>query len=442
VYDVELTVPDTHVVVGGGVLTAARDEAGGTRVYTYRAEDVHDFAWMADPWMKIATGKAHNVYGDVEVRVVHRPEQAAYAPRHVEAAVRTVEMFSKLFVPYPYAIITVIDPPGDASGSAGGMEYPTLVTTAGDVAIPRVWFAEQVTIHEVGHNWFQGMLASNEVDEAFLDEGINEYADGLVADDWFGPDRSTADSTLLRIGYYAQHRVMGDAQDLISPIATKSYEFAPGEYGAVTYGKTALAMKTLENIVGRDRFLAAMGLYARRFAFKHPTRADLFASLREGLGEDVGWFLEPAFLRPGGIDYRLGPILVRPERPPRGVFGDGDGRKVVPDDGDDERHAKEWRSEITVMNVGSVPAPVEVELRLADGTASREEWDGRGGWKRFEVVRPSRLVEVTIDPDGKVVLEHSVLDNSWRDPPQSGASWRAAARLGFWEQTILQAVGL
>ena len=78
--------------------------------------------------------------------------------------------------------MSIIDPPPDASSGAGGMEYPTLVTTATDSAFTPdgVRLPEVVTVHEVGHNWFQGILASNEVDEAWLDEGVNEYTNGLV----------------------------------------------------------------------------------------------------------------------------------------------------------------------------------------------------------------------------------------------------------------------
>src|SRR5262249_14331246 len=118
-----------------------------------------------------------------------------------EAARRTIETFGRLFGAYPWAVMSVIDTPM-AALNAGGMEYPTLVTTLGDVALAGVRLPEQVTVHEVGHNWFQGMLASNEVDEPFLDEGVNEYADGLVLDEMFGAGASEVNATWLHLGYY------------------------------------------------------------------------------------------------------------------------------------------------------------------------------------------------------------------------------------------------
>lgn len=439
VYDVVLDVPDTHVVVATGVLTAVDAAGEGRRRLTFRAEDVHDFAWMADPYMQVLHGVAD---GDVDVYVVHRPEQAAFAPRHLEAAIRTVETFGRLFYRYPWPSMTVIDPP-PAAGGAAGMEYPMIVTTAADHALtpPGVHLPEFVTVHEVGHNWFQGILASNEVDEAWLDEGLNEYADGIVLEEWKGADRSAIDRWGLRVGHYALESARGDLDELVTPIATRSYDFPTfAEYGAASYSKTAAALKTLEHVVGRDRFLLALGLYARRFAFTHPTREDLFATLEEALGQDVRWFLEPAFLRAAHVDFRVRVLETYRHHPPRGVFGEGDGRETrgeeeAPDTG-------EWGYEVLVVNQGEIPVPVEIELLFEDGAKERRAWDGRARWTRLEGTRPARLLEVAVDPDGKVVLEKERLENRIRRVPSRRAAWRAAARAGFWQQTLLQLWGL
>ncbi len=94
-YDVTLTVPDTHVVAATGMLVKARDNADATRTLTYRAEAVHDFVWMADPFMQTISGLARTSTGDVEVRVYFRPEQAEFAERHLAAGIGAIEQFSK-----------------------------------------------------------------------------------------------------------------------------------------------------------------------------------------------------------------------------------------------------------------------------------------------------------------------------------------------------------
>jgi len=446
VYDVTLTVPDTHVVAATGVLTAAVDNLDATRTLTYHAEDVHDFAWMADPYMEVISDTAVVDGRQIEVRVYHRPAQREFARRHLVAGIGSIESFSKLFVPYPWPIMSVIDPPPDASGSAGGMEYPTLVTTAADHAgfRPGVRLPEFVTIHEIGHNWFQGILASNEVEEAWLDEGVNEWADGVVMGMIYGERGSLVDWDGWSADYFHVARAaMKDLGKNPSPIATVPWKFVdPAAYSQATYEKTALALRTLGNVVGRDAFDAAMKAYAREWAFRHPTGRDLFAVLERELAQDLSWFIGPAFYGTGVADLSVRDSECRPKHEARGVFGDGTARKTVT-----ERDAPDtgaWVCEVVVVNSGTVPVPVDVEMHFADGTRQRETWDDRGAghWHRFEFERSSPLVEVELDPDGKVLLTDDFLDDQIRLHGDPAASYRAGARAAFWTQTLMQGFGL
>ncbi|MCB9572367.1 MAG: M1 family metallopeptidase, partial [Kofleriaceae bacterium] len=304
-YDVRLTVPTTHVVAATGVLTDTTDNPDGTRTLTYRAEDVHDFAWMADPYMQVISGQAKVGDHTVEVRVYHRPAQAAFARRHLAAGIGAIETFSRLLIPYPWPIMTVIDPPVGADGAAG-MEYPTLVTTAGDSWWARdgIRLPEYVTIHEIGHNWFQGMLASNEVDEAWLDEGVNDWADGEVIAELYGDRGGLVDWLGIQVELHrAMRAAAAPLASVPSPIATASWAFVDADaYGDATYRKTELALKTLENLVGRDTFLAAMKGYATTWAFRHPTGRDFFAAVEQGVGRDLAWFWGPVFYGTGSVD--------------------------------------------------------------------------------------------------------------------------------------------
>src|SRR5690606_30604087 len=119
---------------------------------------------------------------------------------HLQAAIGAVEQLSELLLPYPYAELTVIDPPPEAQAGAGGVEYPTLVTTQSDTPITPLGLRlpEYVTIHEVGHQWFQGMIATDEVAEPWLDEGVNEYIDAVVLARLYPDAAHTAESLALR----------------------------------------------------------------------------------------------------------------------------------------------------------------------------------------------------------------------------------------------------
>ena len=450
-YDVRLTVPDTHVVAATGVLTGATDNGDGTRLLTYRAEDVHDFAWMIDPYMEVLTGEAEVEGGTVQVRVVHRPRQREFARRHLAAGIGAIEELSKLLVPYPWPVMTIVDPPPEATG-AEGMEYPTLVTTAGDHVLYRrgVRVPEYVTIHEIGHNWFQGMLASNEVDEAWLDEGVNDWIDGVVMARLYGEKQSAvawmgwqAEAFRLRKALYPP---LGQQP---SPIATSARAFPDlSAYGQVTYDKTMHALRTLENLVGRDRFAAAMQAYARQWQWKHPTGRDLFASLQDSLGQDLRWFIGPAFHGTGAVDFAVRSATCQPQHAPRGVFGEGAGRRTV--GVDDSPGTGTWTCEVIAVNHGTIAVPVDVEFTFTDGSRQRVRWDDPGGWDardgsrwhRFELARSSPLAAIDLDPDGKVLLADHVTDDHVRLDPNHRAAWRAGARVGAWAQTAMQVVGL
>ncbi|HEY5922218.1 MAG TPA: M1 family metallopeptidase [Kofleriaceae bacterium] len=452
-YDVKLTVPSTHVVAATGVLVEAVESPGQTRTYTYHAEDVHDFVWMADPHMVVdrttgrtpIVGQAKLEDGTVEVRVYARKEQQEFARRHLHAAIGSIERFSHYFVPYPWPIMTIIDPPMDAMAGAGGMEYPTLVTTAGDSVFTRagVRLPEYVTVHEVGHNWFQGILASNEPVEAWLDEGVNEWADARVMQDLYGARANLidwrgwqADTARLRTAALAD-----EFKTLPSPIAAAAYVFADNKaYGIATYTQTLAVLTTLEKHVGSAKFFAAMKVYAKEFAFKHPTGRDLFSVLERELNMDLGWYFEPAFQQVGAHQLKVRTAECSAKTPPRGVMGDGPGRKVV---GETEAPATgTFLCEVVVQNTGPVHIPVDIELKFADGSTQREHWDDRGSgtWQRWTIERSSKLVEVRVDPDRKVLLGNPI-EYHRRLESDSSASRRASARIATWAQTFMQLVG-
>jgi hypothetical protein len=444
-YDVTLTVPNTYVVAATGVLTSATEAPGGTRTFTYRAEDVHDFVWMADPYMETLVGQAKLEGGDVEVRVVYRPEQADFARRHLEAGIGAIERFSAWFVPYPWPIMTIVDPPMDAASGAGGMEYPTLVTTAGDSVFsrPGVRLPEMVTVHEVGHNWFQGILASNEPVEAWLDEGINEWADARTMNDLYGPRTSAMDWMGWQAEYAALRRaVSSDPGSIPTPIATAAFAFPDGRsYAEATYASTMRALRTLEHAVGPSKLNAAMKVYATEFAFKHPTGRDLFDTLTRELGQDLTWFFGPVFHQVGGMKPAIRKASCRKAHPPRGIFGDGASKKTV-----GESEAPETGSyvcEVIVENTGTIHVPVEIDLKFEDGSSHSVSWDdrGAGNWKSFEFDRSSPLTEVRIDPKGKLWLDSPIRHN-YRVEGDGSASLRAAAWFASMTQTLMQIAGL
>ncbi len=183
-YDVNITLPKSYIIGATGVQTGETQNADETKTVAFHAEDVHDFAWTADPNFKVVDSEFDGSVGAVKVRLLTYEGHKSSWDRYITIMQQTMKRFDDWYGPYPYAQITVVDPPHGAE-EAGGMEYPTFIT--GDT----VWWAfkgeklfpEGVTEHEFGHQYWYGMVATNEFENAWLDEGINSYTEAKVLDD-------------------------------------------------------------------------------------------------------------------------------------------------------------------------------------------------------------------------------------------------------------------
>ena len=183
-YDVELTAPKGYTVGATGEQQGDPRETPEGLVHHYLQDDVHDFAWTAwDGYAKPLTGKwTHPGSPEVTVTVLYPPEYEASAKPAFDSTKAALTWFSDTLGAYPYKTVTAVIPPYNATES-GGMEYPTFFTTIGSrdytKELPLVDF---VTIHEFGHGYFYGILASNEFEEPYLDEGMNELWDMRMMD--------------------------------------------------------------------------------------------------------------------------------------------------------------------------------------------------------------------------------------------------------------------
>jgi hypothetical protein len=286
------------------------------------------------------------------------------------------------------------------------------------------------------------MLASNEPAEPWLDEGVNEWADGKVMRALYGDGASVIDW----MGWEAEtgelvRAVLDDASELPTPIANAAALFPDDRaYSQTVYGQTMRAMKTLERHVGPLKLAAAMKAYAKQFAFKHPTGTDLFDTLETELGMDLGWFFEPAFREVGGMRLRVRTARCWPAHLPRGVFGEGAAKTLVteieaPDTGS-------FECEVVITNAGVVHVPVVIRLAFADATSQEVTWDARGAehWKSFTVKASAPLTSVWIDPDDKIWLD-SPMEHHYRIAGNGDASLRAAAWFAAHAQTLMQVIG-
>ena len=195
-YDVSITLPEEFIVGAVGVLKNEIRNNDSTKILQYYAEDVIDFAWTASPKFLVYEDK----WEHVDIRLLVQPEHETSANRYLESAKYALQFFRDNLALYPYTTLTVVDPPfgGLASGS---MEYPTFITGGALWGFPEGFKGtEAVTIHEFGHIYFMGILATNEFEEAWMDEGVNTYFENRIMDHYYGEKTSMMDVMGYRAG--------------------------------------------------------------------------------------------------------------------------------------------------------------------------------------------------------------------------------------------------
>ncbi len=378
-YDVSIRVPEAYVVGASGI---QMDEtiADGFKTVRYQADDVHDFAWTASTDFL----EYNQQWRHVAIKALIRPAHKGQAQRHIDAAIVALERYDDWVGEYPYTTLTVVD----GIGGSNGMEYPTLITAGTTYGLP-TWsrFLELVTIHEFGHQYFYGLIASNEFEEAWLDEGMNSYIESRIMDDAYGPG-SVIEFGPLKVGDIAAQRLGYVKNDPSKgALFTHSWEYRMGDYSKSSYSKPATVMNTLERYLGWDvqhRFLKA---YYAKWKFQHPTTRDIQTVAEEVSGENLDWFFSQYVYGTAVVDYSI--------------------HSVRSTKNEDDRYA----STVRVRREQDGIFPMTLRVTLEDGTTEDFEWDGQDAWKDFKITRDSPVVEAFLDPENLVLLDINRLNN-------------------------------
>jgi hypothetical protein len=427
IYDVRLTVPTGWTVGATGVERGRRDEADRTTTHHYYAEDVHDFAWTTSPdYIERTERFSHAGLPPVAMRLLLQPEHSGQAERHFQATRAALRYYGEWFGPYPYPNITIVDPAWRSG--AEGMEYPTIFTAGTRWIAPgRVAEPEEVTVHEAGHQFWYGVVATNEFEDAWMDEGINTFATARVLEQSFGPQyysqRYFGDfvpwvfqgvplNRAVDGSYLAAYRESGRA-DVPS---TPTWRYWPSTAGAISYSKTALWMHTLERMLGWDTLREILSTFFERFAFAHPKPQDFFAVANEVSGQDLTWFFDQVHRSSSTFDYEVEDFSSEPARD-RGYLGDLSAPPTA-------ETSSTFRTRVLVRREGDGTFPVDVRVVLENRQEVRWRWDGRDRWRLFETDTPVRAVTAQVDPERTLLLDVNYTNNSRSLAPKG----RAAAR--------------
>lgn len=442
-FDVSLTVPKDYTVGATGEEIGEPIKSGDSVTHRFVQGDVHDFAWTADNQTAKPLEGVYEGAGSpkVKIKVLFTPEFAEDAAPVLKATIDSLTYFSQTLGPYPYKTVTVVCPPHNAD-EAGGMEYPTFFTAAGIKGVGPNTLAQVlldfVTIHEFGHGYFYGILASNEFEEPMLDEGMNEYWDSRMMGSR-KEDVHFAKPWLQRIGFdpFASWQALDRSQaGLTHPLdgtGSNSWNrYSTSSYGTV-YSRTMTLMLDLEHQLGVPVMEQAMKAYYARWKFRHPSIADLEESLAESSGKRavVESIFNQQVFAANKVDDAIEELESEEVLPLPGThFADGKWVEEKQDDIDTavKKQRKEWakthsdaeietagpfpyRTTVTLRRHG-VPVPETVVVGFADGTRERVEWDNDQRWQRFSWVKAARGISAELDPEQLHLLDADRLNNT------------------------------
>lgn len=410
-FDVSITLPDNFNFGSTGVVTQERRNGDGTKTITTHAEDVHDFAWTADPTTKIVEDDVQLPSGRKHIRMLMQPGHMSSTERYMQALKGTMLKFEQWYGPYPYPQITVVDPPHGGS-AAGGMEYPTFITADTNWWMPKsLLMPELVVEHEYGHQYWYGMVGSNEFENAWLDEGINSFTEVKIMDALYGRNSSVLNSRIGTAGERGLQRMQYSTVTDYDPLSRNAWEYQSyNSYGGVTYGKTATMLITLEKLVGEEKLRNAIHTYFMRYRFKHPTEDDFFNTMNEALGQNLGWYWDQAVRGTQKFDYRVLPI--------QSTRTDWFEKKPA----DEKKGVTEYQSWVTVHRKGDFIFPVTLEVKFYNGEKVREQWDGKDRWHRWSFVRKAKVVSAEIDPDHALTMDIQQYNNSYVEKKNGAAT--------------------
>ncbi len=358
-----------HMGHGGGRGSEDRGgEGGAVKTVRFKAENVHDFAWSADPSYVVED----TLYNGYNIKVFYRAWNRHWADSVLARSLRSMKWLEDFAGPYPYPQISVADCP-----THGAMEYPMLVMNGG--------FDEGLILHELGHSYFYASLANNERDEAWMDEGFTQYQMFRYMENRFGPYGKPRGGGWFASLYPEPKLWEGLSRSIIDRaragfserISTPVHKLENGHH-TPAYVHAPLFLRAVRYMVGDEAFSEIVHIYCDRHKFKHVAEEDFLAICEEVSGMDLREMFKQWLHSLKSCDYRM-------------------------DRFDVEKVESGYRADIKIDRKGELIMPLALAFRLENGNTALERIDGtlRNIEKSFNF--ESKPVSASINPDNEIL---------------------------------------
>lgn len=433
-YKVTINLPADYIVGATGQLIN-EVSYDSVKSLTYSANKVIDFAWSASPEFYTESKNYQGKFGkQIEVRFLIQPENKKLINRKFQAAFNTIEYLEKYIGEYPYSQITLVDAPRTAN--LGGMEYPSIVTYFTPLFSPiEIQRPESTIIHEIIHQYFYAAVSSNEVYEAWLDEGITTYLEAKILSEYYG-------NPVLHFRFIDYYPIYGirflSFREIPLIYSLKAFEAAHSSYAlspyylnkelgnirdnsyklpnslsylVYAYSKPYLILQVLENYLGKDETLKLISDYYTQYKFSLVTADDFLDILKNYENSDLEWFISNFINESKKFDYKI-----------RSIYKEDSSYKIF----------------VERLEEGTAPTEIAV---YSEVDTTYIEWDGIDRWKIFTIESDHKIIAAEVDPFRKNILDINYANNSYTVEPKYWASLSIAIRWFFWVQNALLIFG-
>jgi hypothetical protein len=417
-YNVRVTVPTGFVVGATGQASGEEVNVDGTVTHIFNANGIQDFAWVASSALIV---KEHNFsypgIPRVVVRLLLQPDHSTLGNRYFSAIDTAIKYFGIWYGPYPYGTITLVDIPRTAS--LGEAEYPALiVASANDYSVKNDFSLENVIIHQYGHQYWHEMVANDGFEYPWLDEGINSFCADKLVRKIYGPFVSVykiADVYPVRLFPFLEFAgfplaaLIGDVwipqqynglSDYLENVKTDAisewgfHAFVQKSYHVMAYNKPELVLNTLEGLIGEKVMTRILRNYFEIFQYKHPTPAEFENVCEHVSGRRLVWLFNELIEGTGTVDYAISSIDYFRET-------------------DLSTNITSYEVKVLVMKNGSVTIPIDVRLKLEDGSIIDTTWSGEKRWGVLKFVVHSVPKFAQVDPFNKIPIDICYSNNSY-----------------------------
>ena len=326
-FDVSISINKNYIVAATGILENKTKEKN-KNVWNFKAKNVHDFVWAADP------DYVHDILKvDSENLELHfyyqktNDEMVSNWKRLQDDTADAFRYINGKFGKYPYTKYSVIQ------GGDGGMEYPMATLITGERSYPSLL---SVTIHEALHSWYQMLLGTNESYLAWMDEGFTSFAQNITFINKFNEIYNLDFTNPLERSYNRYYNFIKTG--LEEPLSTHSDHFSTNQaYGVGSYTKGAIFLMQLGYIIGEDKLFKGLRRYYNEWKFKHPNEYDFLRIMEKESGIELDWYIDYWVKTTHHIDYSL--------------------ETKKKDDG---------KILLSVNRIGKIPMPIEIEVLYQD----------------------------------------------------------------------------